>query len=219
MFTSSIKRSHPQPKAHSLLAINLFVGSAIQVWRWRAVTILSPAMNAYICSVKSRSEVSSRNCLVASNKLCCLLYRNWFRNPSKTETRGKKFLKKNSISSRNGPMKRTETRQRWKNSRTPPTTEWWQSLVWSPTRNERTQEDYPTSAAHFCICTVVFLRSLIPGWRLERRPPSCCSRWCSWVFSSLPCFCPFYTSIPTRSCFQKLFSHSIVTTSVLFPVL
>ena len=58
------------------------------------------AMNVFIYSVKSYSEVGSRDYLVASNKRVRLLFGSWFRNPSKrTETRGKKFLKKNFISS------------------------------------------------------------------------------------------------------------------------
>ena len=40
-------------------------------------------------------------------------------------------------------------------------------------------------------CRVVFLRSLIPGWKGKRRLPSFRSRWRCWVYSSLPSFCPF----------------------------
>ena len=78
-------------------------------------------MNAFVYTVKSCLEVSSRDCLIASDKRFRLLFRSWFRNPQKrTETRGKKFLKKTSFQVRAGPVKRTETRQGWENSRTLP---------------------------------------------------------------------------------------------------
>ena len=50
-------------------------------------------------------------------KLVCLLFGIWFRSPSKNnKSQGKKFLP-NFISSRHGPKKSTETRQKWKNAR------------------------------------------------------------------------------------------------------
>ena len=61
---------------------------------------------------------------------------------------GKGFWKKLHFT-----IRKTETRQGWENSRTPPTTEWWWPPFWLPSRDERTQKDYPTSAAHFCRCT------------------------------------------------------------------
>ena len=66
----------------------------------------SLAINAFVCSVISCSEVSSRGYLVASDDafVCRVIsylevkravFENWFTNPPKrTETRAKKFLKK-----------------------------------------------------------------------------------------------------------------------------
>ena len=42
-------------------------------------------MSANVYSVKSFSEVSSRDGLVASDKQFCLLFGSWFRNPLKKE--------------------------------------------------------------------------------------------------------------------------------------
>ena len=53
----------------------------ICIWRWAAKTILVLA-NAFICSVKSYSGVSSKSYFVASNKTCLVLG-SWFRNPPK----------------------------------------------------------------------------------------------------------------------------------------
>ena len=58
--------------------------------------VSSLAMNAFVCSVKSYLEVSSRDDFVASDKRVCLLFGSWFRNPPrKNRNYGKKFLKKN----------------------------------------------------------------------------------------------------------------------------
>ena len=74
---------------------------------------MSLAMNAFVYSVNSCSEVSSRDCIIASDKRFCLLFESWFRNPPKKEQKlGEKVSEKNFISSRDGPIKRTETRQR-----------------------------------------------------------------------------------------------------------
>ena len=63
-------------------------------------------MNTFVCSVILCLEVSSRGYLVASDDafVCSVIsysevkrvvFENWFRNlPKRTETRGKKFLKK-----------------------------------------------------------------------------------------------------------------------------
>ena len=70
------------------------------------MTISPLVINAFICSVKSYSEVGNRGYLVASDKRDCLLFGIWFRNPQKgTETRGKKFAMKNSFQVRAGPVK------------------------------------------------------------------------------------------------------------------
>ena len=56
-------------------------------------------MNAFICSVKSYSQVSSRDYLVASDKHFRLLFGRWFRTPPPQKKNrkwgGEKFLKKN----------------------------------------------------------------------------------------------------------------------------
>ena len=77
-----------------------------------AETISSLTMNAFVCSVKSYLEVSSRDCLVASNKRVHLLFGSWFIGTSqtRTETRGKMF-EKTSFQVRDRPIQRTETRQ------------------------------------------------------------------------------------------------------------
>ena len=66
----------------------------------------SLAINTFVCSVIACSEVSSRGYLVASDDafVCSVIsylevkravFEIWFTNPQKrTETRGKKFLKK-----------------------------------------------------------------------------------------------------------------------------
>ena len=53
-------------------------------------------MNAFIYCVNSCSEVSSRDCLVASDKHFCLLFGSWFRTPPPPlpESRRKKILEK-----------------------------------------------------------------------------------------------------------------------------
>ena len=61
VFVPSTKR------ACSSLAINMFVCNVICIWRWVAKTISSLVMNVFVCSVKSYSEVSSRNYLIAIN--------------------------------------------------------------------------------------------------------------------------------------------------------
>ena len=95
---------------------------------------------------------------------------------------GKKFLKRASFQVRDGPIKRTETRLGWENSRTAPTTERWRPPLWPPSRDERTQEDYPISAKNGQqMYRVVFLRSLISAWR-----PVIIYNWCKLYFRA--CF-------------------------------
>ena len=67
-------------------------------------------MNAFVCSVKSYSEVGRRNYLVASDKRVRLLFGNWFRNPPKEHKLGGKLSEKTSFQVRAGPVKRTETK-------------------------------------------------------------------------------------------------------------
>ena len=84
----------------------------------------SLAMNAFVGSVMSCSEVSSRSYLVASDQhVVCSVISNlevkrvvfWKvgleTTQKRTETRGKKFLEKNFILSRDGAVKSTQTRQ------------------------------------------------------------------------------------------------------------
>ena len=86
-FVSISKSVHPQPSP----AWNVsFVCSVICIWRWAVETIMSLAMNEYVCSVKLES-------------------------PQKRKKLGESFWKK-SFQVRDGPMKRTETRQGWENS-------------------------------------------------------------------------------------------------------
>ena len=85
-------------------------------------TLSSLAVSAFACSVISCSELSSRGYLVTSDDsfVCSVIsylevkqavFENWFINPQKrTETRGKKFLQKNFIWSRDGAEKSIETR-------------------------------------------------------------------------------------------------------------
>ena len=68
------------------------------VRRWVAETVSSLAMNDFVFWLEVGLETL----------------------PKRTETNGKKFLKKNFISSRDEPIKRTETTQGWEDSRTPP---------------------------------------------------------------------------------------------------
>ena len=110
-FVSSTKIVCPQHKTCLLLAINMFACSVIRIWRWVPRTISSLAMNVFICSVKSYSEVSSRDYLIASNKRVRLLFGSWFRNsPKKNRNKRKKVSGKTSFQVRAGPVKRTETR-------------------------------------------------------------------------------------------------------------
>ena len=76
---------------------------------------MSLAIDVLVCSVKSYLEVSSRDYLGARDQRVCLLFGSWFRTPTprkknrncwKTVIYEKKF-----ISVRDGPVKRTETRQ------------------------------------------------------------------------------------------------------------
>ena len=186
-FASSVKSVHPQHKTRSSLAINLFVSSVIRIWRWVAETVTSLAMNVSVCSVKLCSEVSSRDCLVASDKCFCLLFESWFRNPSKrAETREKSFWKTSS-QVRAVPVKRTETRQGWENSRTQPYYWMMAPPFWPPKQ---------------CTCIPSSLHAKwtrdasAMHWRPERKAPSLSSRVVFLSFSFLPCFCPFYRSSP-----------------------
>ena len=82
------------------------------VRRWVAETVSSLAINAFVFYLEVGLETPQK----------------------RTETRGKKFLKKTSFQVRAGPVKRTETRQGWENSRTLPTTEWCRPPLWPPTQ-------------------------------------------------------------------------------------
>ena len=69
-------------------------------------------MNALVYSVNSCSDVSSRDCLIASNKLLCLLFGSWFRNPQKEQKLRENISeKKTPFHVRAGPVKWIETRQ------------------------------------------------------------------------------------------------------------
>ena len=97
----------------------VFVSSMKRV-HFQSQKCSSPAQNVFVCSVISYLEVSSRDYyLVAGNKRVSLLHvlGSLLRNPPKKEQKlGKKFQQK-FISSRDGPEKSKETRQRWKNAR------------------------------------------------------------------------------------------------------
>ena len=120
---------------------------------------------------------------------------------------GEKVSGKNFFASRAGPLKRTEQGRDEKTQQ--------RHLLWydgnllsglQPGMRKRKKTTLHLQKMDRR-CRVVFLLSFIPGWTPERRPPSFCSRWRCWVFSSLPCFCPFYRSILTWNevFFQKLF--------------
>ena len=119
-FISIARSVCPQQKMCSSLAINMFVCNVIHIGRWVAKTILLLAMNVFICSVKSYSEVSSRNYLVASDIRVRLVFGIWFRNPQKDQKLGERVAKKSWFHVRAGPVKRTKTRQEWENSRAQP---------------------------------------------------------------------------------------------------
>ena len=61
---------------------------------------------------KSDSKVSSKDYLIAGDKRVRLIFGSWFIiPPNKEQKLRKKVSLKSSISSRDGPVKRTETRQ------------------------------------------------------------------------------------------------------------
>ena len=93
------------------LVINMFFCSVICIWRLIADTISSLAMSAFVCSVKSYSEVRSRNYLIASDKRVHLAFGSWFRTPKKEQKPGEKVFEKSSFQVRAGPIKMTVTRQ------------------------------------------------------------------------------------------------------------
>ena len=77
-------------------------------------------LNAFVCSVKSCSEVSSRGCLVTRDDafVCSVIsylevkrvvFENWFTTPPKGQKLGGKVSEKNFISSRDGAEKSIET--------------------------------------------------------------------------------------------------------------
>ena len=84
--------------------------------------------------------VSSTNALVSSTiNMFVFLFGSWLRNPpKKIETRKKTFLQ-NLISTRDMDLKKVQIQG----------------------RDERMQEDYPTSAVYFCRCRIFFLHSFI----------------------------------------------------------
>ena len=74
----------------------MFVCSEIRIWRRVAETISLLVMKAFVCGVKSYLEVGNRDYLIASDKRIHLLFLEvGLETPQKrTETKGKKFLKK-----------------------------------------------------------------------------------------------------------------------------
>ena len=121
VFISSVKHvrlqyqkcSTPAKNAFVAIVINLFVCSVICIWRWVAGTILSLAMNAFVCSVNSYLEVGtcSGDYLAANDKHIHLLFGSRFRNPPKgIKTMVRTFLGKNFISSLGWTCRTTETR-------------------------------------------------------------------------------------------------------------
>ena len=197
---SSTKCIHHQDEKCSSPAQNALVASSkpvdwqcdkISIWRWREETISSLAINTFIYSVKWRSEVSSRDCLIASDKQFCLLFEILFRPPQKEQKLGEKASEKTSF---HVELNLSKTQKQGRNEKTQH-----HHLLRNDGRphyglqagmrkcKKTTLHLLPIS----CGSRVVFLHSLILAWRLERRPPSFrSSRWC-WVFSSQPCFCPF----------------------------
>ena len=84
-FVSNVKSAHPQHKTRSSLAINLAVRGQCDLH-----------LEVFVYIVKSCSEMSSRDCLIASDQRFCFLFGSWLetpRLPQKIEPRGKTFLK------------------------------------------------------------------------------------------------------------------------------
>ena len=90
------------------------------------------ATNVFTCSVTSYSEVSSKDYKISSLEIKCthlqcdiiemkqVVFKSWFRNPTKKQKLGEKLLKRTSFQVRDGPVKKAETRQGRENSRTLP---------------------------------------------------------------------------------------------------
>ena len=95
----------PKHKMCSSLAINMFVSSVIRIWRLVPETISSLVTKPFICSAKSCSAVSSRDCLITSNKRFVLLFGSWFRNPQNEQKIGGDVSEKRSFQVRAGPVK------------------------------------------------------------------------------------------------------------------
>ena len=95
----------------------VFVSNAKRIHLQRQ-KCLSPAQNAFVCSVIPYSEVTSNDYLIASDKCIHHLFGSWFRNPPPKEQKiGKKFLQ-NLISSSDGPEKKCRNKTEMKNART-----------------------------------------------------------------------------------------------------
>ena len=91
---------------------------------------------------------------------------------------GEKFLS-NFISSRDRPVRKTETRQGWETLRTLPTTEWWRPPLWP-------QHNALESLVNFVHNKLNYKDASALRWRPERRPPSF-SNWHSAHEFSHPC--------------------------------
>ena len=168
---SSIKSTCLHYKTRSSLAINLFVGSAIHIWRWLAETISLLVMSAFVYKVNSCLEVSSKNCLLVSDKCFCLLLEVGLETPQKWTELGD--LRKTWFQVRTGPVEGQKQGRDEKIEQQYPTMEWWRPPLWPPRRDEIMQEDYPIHLLPiFCRCKVVFWVSLMLAWKPNRRPPS-----------------------------------------------
>ena len=209
VFISSAKGIHlnhqkcSSPAQNALIASNKHVRLQCDlymcIWRWVAKTISLLVMNAFICSVKSYLEVSSRDYLVASNAFVFYLEIGLVNPPKRTETRGKSFWK-NFDPSKEGPVKSTETRQGWKNSRTLP----YYKMVAPSSQASKAMHLHPY-IVHFEPTKWTSDASALEA----RKEAAIILQWGNVVgfFSSLPCSCTFLLVYPYLkwTFLQKLF--------------
>ena len=124
------------------------------------------ASDKHVCpKCNSYLDVSSKDYLIASDICTCLLFESWFRNPPKrTETRGKKLLKKLHFKLGLESVKRKDEKTQEHN----PTMEWWLPPLWPPTQCTCT----PSSLC--CLQSELGMQVHCVGG--QRRAPSFCSR-------------------------------------------
>ena len=146
-------------------------------------------MNAYVCWVKSYTEVSSRDYLAATDTHVRLLFGSWFRNPPKgTETRGKSFWSKLYLKLGMHLSQGQKQSRDNKNQEHYPTMEGWWTPLWPPTQ---------CTCIPSSLCYVQSeLRASALCWRPERRPPSFRSRVALFSFLTPTLFLSFVRSFP-----------------------